>query len=57
MFTCNQKFHFGTAQIKNYVFSNDWINHFPDYNDLTRFEKEEIKIAITQLATGLLLRN
>ena len=39
-FTCNQKKHFGTSSIKDWLDSNNWQNNYSNYNDLTRFVKK-----------------
>ena len=55
-FTCNQSKHFGVQKIKNWIDSGLWKNHFPKWNSLRRCKQEEIELAVTQSAAGLLLR-
>ena len=53
--TCNMKKHFGTAPVKAWVDSDDWLQHYPDVHTLTDAEKAEIKTSINQAAGGLFL--
>ena len=55
-FTCNQKKHFGTAPIKNWLDDKEWTKHYPDYEYLNLTEKKEIDDALLQASAGLLLR-
>ena len=55
-FTCNMKRHFGTKPIKEWIDSDNWKKKFPDYYDLDISERNEIKEAIVQSASSLLLR-
>ena len=54
-FTCNQKYHFGTSEIKNWIDSNEWKKHYPDFYLLGFDEQQEIENAITDASAGLLL--
>lgn len=56
-FTCNQKKHFGTSPIKNWVDSEAWIPFFPDYDQIPTSDRKEIKEAVLQASGVLLLRN
>ena len=56
-FTCNQKLHFGTQNIKKWLDNGDLDKHFPDFDDLPFFEKEEIVISLNQSSAGVMLRN
>ena len=55
-FTCNQKKHFGTKNIKNWLDDREWMKYIPDFYDMTEQEQREYKNAITQSSAGLLLR-
>ena len=55
-FTCNQKNHFGTSPIKNWIDNKGWTSHYPDYSILEEDEKEEISDAILRTASNLLLQ-
>ena len=55
-FTCNQSKHFGVQKIKNWIDSGLWNEYFPKRHSLQRCEQDEIEVAVTQSAAGLLLR-
>jgi len=55
--TCNQLCHFGTKIVKEWIDSEDCINEFYDYKKLLEREKAELRKAMCQAASGLLLRN
>lgn len=55
-YTGNQKKHFGTAPLKNWIDDGSWKDHFPNFYVLHPDEQEEIENAIIQASTGLLLR-
>lgn len=55
-FTCNQRNHFGTKPIKEYLDSGEWKKAIPFYEDLDLNEKEEFASSVEQSASGLLLR-
>jgi hypothetical protein len=46
-YTCNQKEHFGTKPIKDWIDSNEWQDHYSSFKDLTPSEFEEIQSAVT----------
>ena len=56
-FTCNQSTHFGVKAIKNWIDDCMWNKYFHGYQNLTSQENNEIKGALDQAASGLLLRN
>eukprot|EP00957_Ditylum_brightwellii_P212251 15367136-Ditylum_brightwellii.AAC.3 len=53
--TCNQKKHFGVAPIKSWLDSVEWKKHFPEYNQLSKPEQEEIKKALIRASGGIML--
>ena len=55
-FTCNQKNHFGTAPIKNWLDNHSYIHHFPNYFKLEPSQQEEIRRAVLQSSVGLMMR-
>ena len=56
-FTCNQKSHFGLAPIKNWIDSDKWEEHYPNFVNLTDDERNQIRISINQSAGPIILRN
>ena len=56
-YTCNQAKNSGVCIIKNWIDSNDWTKHFPNFNDLSQSEQRKIQRIITQAASPLLLHN
>eukprot|EP00957_Ditylum_brightwellii_P067954 5158834-Ditylum_brightwellii.AAC.1 len=40
MFTCNQKKHFGTAPLSEWIDSREWGKHIADFENCTQPEKE-----------------
>ena len=55
--TCNQMKHFGVRIIKNWIDSDSWTEYYPDFECLPRLEREEIRNALSQSASSLILRN
>ena len=55
-FTCNMRKHFGTKPIREWLDKDEWIYLYPYWDSYSIFEQEEIKQAIHQAASGLLLR-
>ena len=55
-FTCNQKNHFGTAPIKNWMDDGGWKDHYPGFKELTIVEQAEIERAVLQSSCGLMMR-
>ena len=51
------KKHFRVKNIKNWVDSNQWQLHYPDFHKLSLFEKEEIHNVVIQSSATLTLRN
>ena len=56
-FTCNQKEHFGMSMIKRWLDDILWEKYFPSFESFTNEEKSEIRRALNQSASGLILRN
>ena len=56
-FTCNQKLHFGTKYIKEWLDNDEWHNYYPEFHLLTTDDKFELQVPLDQSAVGLLLRN
>ena len=56
-FTCNQKLHFGTSPIKNWIDGDEWKHCFKDFFDRPQWEQQEIHNQLIQAAGPLLLRN
>ena len=56
-YTYNQVKHFGAYIIKNWIDSNKQTKYYPNINDLQQLEQREMKQAIAEAATLLLLRN
>lgn len=56
-FTCNQKKHFGTSIIKEWIDSNNWKDEYPDYENMSNAHQNEIESALNQSSQGLLLRS
>ena len=55
-FTCNQKNHFGTKPIKNWIDSEDWKSHYPNFYDLESDQQQEISHAVLESSAGTMLR-
>ena len=55
-FTCNQRKHFGTRQIKIWIDSMEWKDHFPKFGELNKYEVREIEKAMVQASASVLLR-
>lgn len=55
-FTCNQKKHFGTSVIRDWLDSEEWKKHYEGFYSLPTHQQEEIERAMIQSAQGLLLR-
>ena len=55
-FTCNQKTHFGTAPIKQWIDDIQWHKKYPGFNDLSTLDQKEVKEAVIQSAAGLVLQ-
>ena len=55
-FTCNQKHHFGTSNIKNWVNGDEWKSHYPNFYQLELDEQKKIADAIIEALAGRLLR-
>ena len=56
-FTCNQKEHFGMSMIKRWLDDILWEKYFPSFESLTNEEKSEIRRALHQSASGVILHN
>ena len=56
-FTCNQKEHFGMSMIKRWLDDSLWEKYFPSFESFTNDEQSEIRRALHQSASGLVLRN
>ena len=54
--TCNMKKHFGTKIVKEWIDSDSWHDHFPEFSFLTDSERNEIHTALIQAAGPLFLR-
>ena len=54
-FTCNQKEHFGMSKIKRWLDDSLWEKNFPSYESFTTEEMSEIRKALHQSASGLIL--
>ena len=50
------KRHFGTKTIKEWIDGEKWKKKYPNYDNLTKKEKQEIKDSLNQAAAPLLLR-
>lgn len=55
-FTCNQKKHFGTSVIKDWIDGDNWKDSYAHYYNLPIHHQNEISRALIQSAQGLLLR-
>ena len=55
-YTCNQRLHFGTKPIKEWIDNDEWKTNFPHYDSLSADERQEIKNSLDQASAGLLLR-
>ena len=55
-FTCNQRDHFGTSNIKNWVDGDEWKSNYPNFYQLELDEQKEIQCAMIEASAGLLLR-
>jgi hypothetical protein len=55
--TCNQLQHWGTKYLKQWIDGDEWSHNIPNYQSMTEDEKKEIKIAVAQASSTLLLRN
>ena len=53
-YTCNQKKHFGTKPIKEWLDSEEWIHEYKDFHKLPLHHQNEIKKAMVQ-ASGVLM--
>ena len=56
-YTCNQLRHFGVKNIKQWINSNEWKECYEGFDLLDSSSKAEVKEAITQASSTLLLRN
>ena len=56
-FTCNQKLHFGTSPIKNWIDGDEWKHCFMNFFNRPHWEQQEIHNQLIQAAGPLLLRN
>ena len=56
-FRCNQKLHFGTSTIKNWIYGDEWKKKFYDFHNRPIWEQREIHDQLIQAAGPLLLRN
>ena len=55
-YTDNQKKHFGTAPIREWIDRKGWSKSYPDYVLLPTHSKEEIDTSMRQSAAGVMLR-
>ena len=56
-YTCNQLHHFGVKGIKRWVDSIEWENNYEGFHQLDVSSQEEIRKAMSQASSTLLLRN
>ena len=56
-YTCNQLRHFGVKNIKQWINSNEWKECYEGFDLLDSSSKAEVKEAVTQASSTLLLRN
>eukprot|EP00957_Ditylum_brightwellii_P207874 15354894-Ditylum_brightwellii.AAC.1 len=54
-FTCNQKDHFGTKPLQEWLDKEGWKEHFSGYYFLNNYEQKEIKEAANQASSTLYL--
>jgi len=55
-FTCNQKQHFGTKPLREWIDSNKWTMAFDNWNDMNEIQKDEMTTAFQQSSSIPLLR-
>ena len=55
-FTCNQRDHFGTSNIKKWIDNDEWKSNYPNFYQLELDEQKEIQCAMIEASAGMLLR-
>ena len=55
-FTCNQRDHFGTSNIKKWIDNDEWKSNYPNFYQLELDEQKEIQYAMIEASAGMLLR-
>ena len=55
-YICNQKSHFGTAPIKNWIDDGLWKKCYHGFNNLEVDERKKIEKAVLESSTGVHLR-
>ena len=56
-YTCNQLHHFGVKGIKSWIDSEQWEKNYDGFNNLDPSAQAEVRHAVTQASSTLLLRN